>query len=93
MESCVGALSYREVFGEFYVENKTFDVHFLEQPYEALDRDWFTHTVYSTGPKRLDAGDVMSLKNHPDVDVVHMNDLFGEIYLRNMFEKHLALAN
>jgi hypothetical protein len=85
-----GALSYREIFDEFCVGNKAEEVVFVEQPSETLAFDWFTQKTYSTGSKRLNVGDAMSLKDHPEVDTVHMNDSFGELFLKNLFGKYFS---
>lgn len=64
----------------------------LSQPASTIVDDWYTAPEFSVGSRRLDVGDLTSGQAHPDDDTVHMNGRFGALYLRQLFEDHLRVA-
>lgn len=58
----------------------------INQPLETIVNGKNTHLNFSKGSKRLEVGSESDVELHPEDDIFHMNDKFGEIWLRHFFE-------
>jgi len=62
------------------------------QPLSTIVNGNNTHPSFSKGSKSLAIGDNFDNKYHPDDDNEHMNDKFGEIWLRKFIKNYLEKA-
>ena len=58
---------------------------FLPQPIETIVNGNSTDLSYSTGSTRLAVGDKLDNERHPEKEIVHMNEAFGSMWLKNFF--------
>ena len=59
------------------------------QPLKTIVNGNNTHPDFSKGSKRLAIGDGFDNEYHPEIDNAHMNDKFGEIWLREFFKNYV----
>jgi hypothetical protein len=57
----------------------------IGQPLDTIVNGNRTHIKYARGSKRLAIGDHVDDELHPERDIFHMNDEFGELWLRAFF--------
>ncbi|KGF72923.1 hypothetical protein DO97_04305 [Neosynechococcus sphagnicola sy1] len=81
------SISYNRVLGMTSTIPNISNLYFLPQPEITIENGWNTRIEYSKGSTRLEIN--VSRKNieHPNSDLVHMNEKFGEIYLNAFLEK------
>ncbi|MEP2759827.1 hypothetical protein [Parvibaculum sp.] len=61
------------------------NVHMISQPAETIVNGNATDLKYTIGSRRLAVGNAIDDDPHPEEDVNHMNDEFGELWLRKFF--------
>ena len=61
------------------------DARLIGQPDETIADGPHTHAHFTRGSKRLAVGEDNDDERHEDSDNAHMNDEFGELWLRNFF--------
>lgn len=78
------SLDYEAVFSHMSNAVGASNAVLVEQPLMTLAENvWNTKMEYSSGSTVLDVGDEYSNQPHPPTDVLHMNDIFGRLYLQN----------
>lgn len=65
---------------------KNKDVVLVKQPAETIFKNSYTKYCYSKGSKRMAVGASNDNAFHPETDVGHMNDQFGELWLKAFFD-------
>ena len=67
---------------------RQFDIEFLMQPHSTIDAQSFTTLpIFTSGSSRLAIGDRHDHTKHEVDDKIHMNELFGEKFLRLFFDR------
>ena len=54
----------------------------VAQPLDTIAGGRFTQSEYSKGSQRLEVGDKFDMVRHAPAEILHMNDDFGELWLR-----------
>ncbi|HMZ06051.1 MAG TPA: hypothetical protein PK078_00415 [Anaerolineales bacterium] len=70
---------------------RPFHAEMVKQPVFTIVNGNNTHPKFSKDSKRLAIGDQYDDQHHPDEDIDHMNDQFGEIWLKEYFENYLRI--
>ena len=68
------------------------NLNYYLQPTETFSPNCKTFTDYSIGSKRLDVGNKFDDEEHPTNDYIHMNDLFGEIFIKSFIKDQKKAA-
>lgn len=80
--------SYAKVFDPLAKLLAADDFLLMPQPAATLDVDgWSTRPQFSAGSKRLVIGHDAPERQHPENERAHMNDVFGEMYLRELLPR------
>lgn len=86
--NAVGSQSYQKVFDSLSKLLAPDKFLLMPQPVATLDADgWSTRSQYSAGSKRLVIGHDAPERLHPENERAHMNDVFGEMYLRELLPR------
>lgn len=62
----------------------SFDAELIAQPVETIVDGCRTEPQFSVGSRRLSVGSFIDDELHPDSDKSHMNEAFGELWLRQL---------
>jgi hypothetical protein len=73
------------------VSYRPLNAELVTQPLSTIVNGANTHPAFSKGSKRLAIGDRYDDEAHPETDTDHMNDRFGEIWLREFLTKYLSV--
>lgn len=65
------------------------DAELVKQPVSTIINERYTHPDFAKGSKRLSTGDTLDDELHSENDMGHMNEKFGEIWLREFFENYI----